>query len=64
MTINDVIENWNSQADEFNKWDSLDEEEKINHTVLMCASKAYDAAQKCDIGEKVSLAIHDAVLYT
>jgi len=64
MNFEDIKRNWNDHADEFNKWDSLDEVEKINHTLLMCATKAYDACQKLDCSGKVALAVHDAILYT
>lgn len=30
MTVKDLIKAWNSQADEFNQWNSLDSEEMVN----------------------------------
>lgn len=36
-----IIENWNSQTDEFNQWDSLSEEEKIDFTIHLCIGKSF-----------------------
>lgn len=30
MTIDDVIGAWNKQADEYNQWESLDADERVN----------------------------------
>jgi len=29
MNYKNIIEDWNSQADEYNQWDNLSEEEKV-----------------------------------
>ena len=35
MTIDDVILIWNSQADEFNQWDSLGMDEKFDFLLIL-----------------------------
>lgn len=31
MNYNDIVDQWNDEADEFNQWDSLDIEEKVEY---------------------------------
>lgn len=33
MIIENVIKAWNAQADEYNQWDSLDADERVNFTL-------------------------------
>lgn len=46
MNIKDVINAWNSQADGFNQWDSLDTEEQINFALQQeRIIKRYDSSK-------------------
>ncbi len=40
LTYEEAVELWNKQADEFNSWESLSDEEKYNWAVVL-NDKAY-----------------------
>lgn len=38
MDINDVIDEWNKQADKFNQWDNLGSDEQVEFAIKCCQS--------------------------
>ena len=36
LTYQQVVDAWNAQADEYNQWCELDDEEKVNWTIGLC----------------------------
>mgnify|MGYP001331154279 CR=1 FL=1 len=35
MTLNEIIDKWNESADEYNSWDELSEDEKVEFAYLL-----------------------------
>ena len=40
MRIEDVISAWNAQADEYNQWDALDADERVEFALQQAGNKA------------------------
>ena len=57
MKYQDVVEAWNDQADEFNQWCELDEEEKINFAINMNNRKLIITVQ--DFGSGMSKEVQE-----
>ena len=60
MTYDQVIAAWNAQADEYNQWDSIGEDEKIEWA-LKCADQFRGATKMMQVAQQALEALEAAV---
>ena len=60
LTYDQVIAAWNAQADEYNQWDSLGEDEKIEWA-LKCADQFRGATKMMQVAQQALEALEAAV---
>ena len=49
ITLDDVVNAWNIQADEYNQWDELDDIERLEWTLRFIKGRAPECAPRPDI---------------